>query len=209
VDQLKRDGHVLRFEDAGKGAPPILLIPDPELGPASMDLHVTTFRPRHRVVLPDLQRRAARGSRAADDLADDLAWLCYELGVYRPVALGHRRGGLVAIDLATRFPDLLAAVVTLDAPVSATGPALTTGAVPWLRIKAEVSLGRLGKQDPLVVVEFVPGTVLQADEALRQVQAVVEALFGTREARPLLPMSGGAAAHRTGTEGRSAMEQTE
>jgi pimeloyl-ACP methyl ester carboxylesterase len=49
--------------------------------------------------------------------AEDLAWLCYELGAYRPVAVGHGIGGIIATELAGRCPNLLAAVVAVDAPL--------------------------------------------------------------------------------------------
>jgi pimeloyl-ACP methyl ester carboxylesterase len=49
--------------------------------------------------------------------ADDLAWLCGELGLYKPVLIGHSLGGMIALDIAARYPDLPAAVVALDATI--------------------------------------------------------------------------------------------
>lgn len=125
MDQLTRDGVVLAFEDAGKGAPPILLVHDPALDPMSMRPQLEHFRGSHRVVVPDLRGHGrSQGLLEASALgavADDLAWLCYELGVYRPFAVGHRAGGLIALELAARCPDLLAAVVTVDAPIKPAG----------------------------------------------------------------------------------------
>jgi pimeloyl-ACP methyl ester carboxylesterase len=126
VDQLTRDGVVLAFEDAGKGAPPILLVHDPSLHPTSMRPQLEHFRGSHRVVVPNLRGHGrSQGPRRTNTLsavADDLAWLCYELGVYRPVAIGHLVGGLIALELAARCPDLLAAVVTVDAPIEPACP---------------------------------------------------------------------------------------
>src|SRR4029453_18373291 len=50
-------------------------------------------------------------------LADDVAWLCGQVGVHRPIVVGHSMGGNVALDLAARPPDLPAAVVAVDSPI--------------------------------------------------------------------------------------------
>jgi pimeloyl-ACP methyl ester carboxylesterase len=47
-------------------------------------------------------------------LADDLAWLCAEIGVSRPVVIGHSLGAMIAIELAARHPSLPAAVIADD-----------------------------------------------------------------------------------------------
>lgn len=180
MDQLTRDGVVLRFEDAGKGAPPLLLVHDPDLAPSSLAPQFAHFSARHRVVIPDLQRRGgSRGFLSPNELRDvasDLAWLCYELGVYRPIAIGHLIGGLIAVELSTRFPDLLAALVTVDAPIEA--GALAPGdaggnyvsteeagvgrlVVPWLRIETAIPrASTYEQQGELVPFVSVNGTHL-------------------------------------------------
>jgi pimeloyl-ACP methyl ester carboxylesterase len=50
--------------------------------------------------------------------ADDVAWLCGELGVSKPIMIGHSMGGIVAFDLAARYPDLPSTIVMLDAAVA-------------------------------------------------------------------------------------------
>jgi len=50
-------------------------------------------------------------------LADDLAWLAGELGLAKPVFVGHSMGGVAAFDLAVRYPGLPAAIVMIDSPV--------------------------------------------------------------------------------------------
>jgi pimeloyl-ACP methyl ester carboxylesterase len=49
--------------------------------------------------------------------ADDLAWMCKELGLEKPVVIGHSMGGVIAVALAAQFPDLPSAIVTLDSPI--------------------------------------------------------------------------------------------
>ena len=48
------------------------------------------------------------------DLADDVAALCAEVGIVRPVVVGHSLGGMIAPELAARHPDLPSALVLVD-----------------------------------------------------------------------------------------------
>lgn len=47
-------------------------------------------------------------------LADDVAWLCAEVGIERPVVMGHSLGGMIAIELGARHPYLPRALVADD-----------------------------------------------------------------------------------------------
>jgi pimeloyl-ACP methyl ester carboxylesterase len=49
--------------------------------------------------------------------SDDLAWLIGELGLGRPVVVGHSMGGIVAFDLALRHPETVAAIAMIDSAV--------------------------------------------------------------------------------------------
>jgi pimeloyl-ACP methyl ester carboxylesterase len=122
MGKLVRDGVGLAYEEAGSGAPPIVLVHDLGSDHSCFASQFEYFRCRHRVVTIDLrghgQSEGPRGACTVDVLADDLAWLCYELGLYRPVVLGHGLGGMVALDLATRYPDLPWAIVVV-APAAA------------------------------------------------------------------------------------------
>jgi N-formylmaleamate deformylase len=76
----------------------------------------------HEVVLPDARGHgrsdpAGRdGDYRAAAQADDLAGLVRELGLERPVLLGHSMGALTALVAATRHPSLPAALVLEDPP---------------------------------------------------------------------------------------------
>lgn len=48
---------------------------------------------------------------------DDVAWLCQQLGIDHPIVVGHSMGGIVAFDLAARWPTLPAAIVMIDSAV--------------------------------------------------------------------------------------------
>lgn len=80
----------------------------------------------HSVLAVDLRGHGASpapaGDYAIEALADDIAHLCKSLSLERPLVVGHSMGGVVAYDLALRYPALAAAVVMLDAPLAMPQP---------------------------------------------------------------------------------------
>jgi pimeloyl-ACP methyl ester carboxylesterase len=125
------------------------------------------------------------------DFAADLAYLCYELGVYRPVAIGHGAGGMIAIELAARSPRLLGAVVTLDAPllsaartgpqgVVARGAAWSDCSIPVLHIRVEGScagIARLPKPSRHMARETVRVADLPPRAKENQVNKAIDAFL--------------------------------
>ena len=114
----RRDGLELYYERAGDGEPELLFVPGwccdttffaPQLEHFAATSAVTAFDPRG----------CGRSSVPADgydipSLADDVAWLCAEVGISRPVVVGHSLGAMVAIELAARHPSVPLAVVADD-----------------------------------------------------------------------------------------------
>jgi pimeloyl-ACP methyl ester carboxylesterase len=121
MHQLTRHGVNLRFEDVGKGAPPLVLIHDLACDHASFAPQLEHFRFSHRVVAVDLRGHGQSDKPEQEytvaSFADDIAWLCYELGIYSPIVVGHGLGGVIGMELAARYPDLPAALVALDSPI--------------------------------------------------------------------------------------------
>lgn len=60
--------------------------------------------------------------------ADDVAALCRQLGLERPLLIGHSMGGIVAYDAVRRYPDLASGLVMLDSAIVL--PAAARAAMP-------------------------------------------------------------------------------
>lgn len=121
MQTLNRDGVNLAYREAGSGAPPLLLVH----GFCGDNTHLSPqfdyFRRNHRVVAVDRRGHGhsdkPEQAYTIEGFADDLAWLCRELGLYKPVVVVHSMGA-IGLELAARFPDLPAAVILLDVPFS-------------------------------------------------------------------------------------------
>lgn len=121
---LSHDGVRLAFTDAGSGDPPILLVHGMRCNHAHMQPLFDHFSQRHRVVAVDQRGHGEsdkpQGSYSNDVMSADLQWLCTELGIDRPVAIGHSFGGSVLLYLAWRQPELFGGLVLLDSGVRST-----------------------------------------------------------------------------------------
>ncbi len=122
-------------------------------------------RAGHAVLSPDLRGHGASdapaGSYAMRVLADDVASLCRETGIARPVVVGHSMGGIVAFDLGVRYPDLAAGVVMIDSAVAR--PERSRAALPAF-------IERLRGPDAVALVQdYVRRALfLPTDDAARQ-----------------------------------------
>ena len=119
---LSRDGVSLFYEEAGGGEPALLLVHGWCCDHTYLAPQFAHFRQRHRVVTVDL-----RGHGQSDQpeqeypptvFAEDLAWLCDQLAIARPVVIGHSLGGVVAVEFAGRYLERTAAVVAIDSPLA-------------------------------------------------------------------------------------------
>jgi pimeloyl-ACP methyl ester carboxylesterase len=121
VPQLNRDGVALYYEEAGAGDPPIVLVHGWTCDHTYFAPQFEHFAGKHRVVSVDLRGHGQSDKPQQDytmaAFSDDIAWLCDQLGVRQPVIIGHSMGGVIALDVAARFPELPSAVVLSDAPV--------------------------------------------------------------------------------------------
>jgi pimeloyl-ACP methyl ester carboxylesterase len=121
VPALSRDGVVLAYEERGSGEPPLVFVQGWSGDRTYFAPQVEHFARSHRAVAVDLRGHGASGAPeggyAIGDLADDVAWLCAELGLRRPVLVGHSMGGNVGLEAAARHPGAVGAVVAVDTPI--------------------------------------------------------------------------------------------
>ena len=119
--RLERDGVVLAYIQAGSGKPPLVFLHGWAGDHSVFALQVDHFSRTHRIVAVDL-RGHGRSDKPEQNytmagFADDIAWLCAQLGLTKPVVVGHCMGGTIALELAARSPGLVAALVLLDPAV--------------------------------------------------------------------------------------------
>jgi pimeloyl-ACP methyl ester carboxylesterase len=112
------DGLRLYYERAGTGEPELLFV-------HGWCCDRTAFRPQfehfaqtHVVTALDL-RGCGESDRPADgytipDFAEDVAKFCAHVGIDKPVVAGHSLGGMIAVELAARYPSLPSALVLVD-----------------------------------------------------------------------------------------------
>lgn len=128
MQKLQRDGVTLAYTEAGSGEPPVLLVHGWTCNHTYFQPQFEHFSRAHRTVAVDLRGHGEsdkpQQEYTLDGFADDLAWLAGELGLRKPIVIGHSLGGAIVLALAQRHPDLPGAIVMVDgAAVRARGSA--------------------------------------------------------------------------------------
>lgn len=116
-----RDGVALYSDEDGSGDPPAVLIHGWCCDHAYLAPQFDHLRTDHRVIALDL-RGHGRSDKPQQPytipgFAEDVDWLLGELAVSGAVLIGHSMGGMVALEVAARYPHRAAAVIAIDSPI--------------------------------------------------------------------------------------------
>src|SRR5687768_4878982 len=110
----------LAHDDTRTPAPVLVLIHGAYGDRGVFANQVAYFSPSYRVVSLDLRGHGETDkpveAYSITQFADDVAGLCANLGVDSAGVVGHSMGGVVAVELAYRYPKLVREVATLDSP---------------------------------------------------------------------------------------------
>jgi pimeloyl-ACP methyl ester carboxylesterase len=116
---LERAGLRLSYEEAGSGDPAIVFVHGWTCNRTYFLPQLDHFRKNHRVLGVDLRGHgssdAPEGEYSMSCLADDVVWICEELGISGAVGVGHSMGAVVVLEMAARHPGLLSSLVLVDA----------------------------------------------------------------------------------------------
>jgi pimeloyl-ACP methyl ester carboxylesterase len=108
----------LYYERGGEGETELLFVPGWCCDHTAFQPQFDYFERTHTVTAVDL-----RGCGKSDcpesgynirDFADDLAQFCRKVGIEKPVVIGHSLGGMIAVEVAARYPSLSRALVLVD-----------------------------------------------------------------------------------------------
>lgn len=115
------NGETIRYLDTGDGDPAIVFVHGWCCDHTFWRDQVPVFAPNHRVVAVDLPGHGSSDKPdrdyTIDNFVDVVASLIDQLGLDKPVVVGHSMGGTITLNLARQRPDLTRGVIIVDAPI--------------------------------------------------------------------------------------------
>lgn len=172
MPHLTRDGVKLYYEEAGAADPAMVFVHGWCCDHTHHAPQVEHFSPHHRCISVDL-RGHGRSDVPADgytipEFADDVASLCGQLGLRKPVIVGHSMGGAVALALAARHPALPRAIIMLDAAI------FPPDALAAMKDQFSAAFHTDGYREPLGAI--FNGMFMDSDDPARKERLVTAAL---------------------------------
>lgn len=126
MKQIRRDNVTLAYDEAGRGEPPLVFIHGGFADHTHFTPQFDYFKQKHRVLAMDLRGHGESDKPQQDytmtAYADDVHWLCQQVGINKRIVIGHSMGGLIALETAARYPDFAAGVVVMDTPIAPSAP---------------------------------------------------------------------------------------
>ena len=118
MERKLRDSVLLAFSRSGDYDRVLLLIHGWGCDHTTLLRQQNVFEHSHTVINVDLRGHGESGAPeevySIAQYADDVMWLCAELGITRASVVGHSMGGAVALEMGYRNPALVAAVAMID-----------------------------------------------------------------------------------------------
>ena len=121
---LKRNGVRLAHFETGPANPrtPPLVLVNGWTGDHRIFMpQIAHFGQTRRVVAINLRGHGDSDAPKQDytmaGFADDIAWQCEQLGLQRPVVIGHSLGGAIALEMCGRHPELASGLIMIDSIV--------------------------------------------------------------------------------------------
>jgi pimeloyl-ACP methyl ester carboxylesterase len=123
---MARDGVRLAHFEAGPAnpeSPPLVLVNGWTGDHGIFTPQIIHFARNHRVVAINLRGHGASDAPKQEytivGFADDIAWQGAQLGLKKPLIIGHSLGGVVTLELCGRYPDLASGMMMIDSIVMA------------------------------------------------------------------------------------------
>jgi pimeloyl-ACP methyl ester carboxylesterase len=121
---MARDGVRLAHFETGpsnSADPPLVLVNGWTGDHGIFTPQIIHFSQTRRVIAVNLRGHGRSDAPKQDytmaGFADDIAWQCAELGLERPVIIGHSFGGAVVLELCGRHPALASGMIMIDSIV--------------------------------------------------------------------------------------------
>lgn len=122
MPDITRNGIRLAYQEASSGGPPLLFVHGFGGDARHFSAQLEYFKRNRRVVALDRrghgQSDKPEGPYDIPAFAEEVAWTARELGLHKPVLVVHSMGA-IGLEVNRQFPDLLSALVVLDAPAFA------------------------------------------------------------------------------------------